>query len=142
MQTSELLQSYLVDTNTWDEMYKDSSVREQYKKVLTFLQQLSIEELNQKEDLAKKLFMSQGITFTVYSSGEGIEKIFPGMYCSVLTLDEDGISVRHLSAPGLPAIYAHAIDGLPIGPEAGSCGTAMYRKEKVIVSDPYYCTNR
>jgi len=77
MQTSELLQSYLVDTNTWDEMYKDSSVREQYKKVLTFLQQLSIEELNQKEDLAKKLFMSQGITFTVYSSGEGIEKIFP-----------------------------------------------------------------
>src|SRR6201998_2491479 len=77
MQTSELLQSYLVDANTWDEMYKDSSVREQYKKVLTFLQQLSIEELNQKEDLAKKLFMSQGITFTVYSSGEGIEKIFP-----------------------------------------------------------------
>ena len=66
---------------------------------------------------------------------KGIEKIFPGMYCSVLTLDEDGIRVRHLSAPGLPAIYAHAIDGLPIGPEAGSCGTAMFRKEKVIVSD-------
>src|SRR6202012_415622 len=77
MQTSELLQSYLVDTNTWDEMYKDASVREQYKKVLNFLQQLSIEELNKKEELAKKLFMSQGITFTVYSSGEGIEKIFP-----------------------------------------------------------------
>jgi uncharacterized circularly permuted ATP-grasp superfamily protein len=77
MQTSELLQSYLVDTNTWDEMYKDSSVREQYKKVLNFLQQLSIEELSKKEELAKKLFMSQGITFTVYSSGEGIEKIFP-----------------------------------------------------------------
>jgi uncharacterized circularly permuted ATP-grasp superfamily protein len=77
MQTSELLQSYLVDTNTWDEMYKDASVREQYKKVLTFLQQLSIEELNKKEELAKKLFMSQGITFTVYSSGEGIEQIFP-----------------------------------------------------------------
>jgi uncharacterized circularly permuted ATP-grasp superfamily protein len=77
MQTSELLQSYLVDSNTWDEMYKDASVREQYKKVLSFLQQLSIEELNKKEELAKKLFMSQGITFTVYSSGEGIEKIFP-----------------------------------------------------------------
>ncbi len=77
MQTSELLQSYLVDSNTWDEMYKDASVREQYKKVLNFLQQLSIEELNKKEELAKKLFMSQGITFTVYSSGEGIEKIFP-----------------------------------------------------------------
>ncbi len=77
MQTSELLQSYLVDTNTWDEMYKDASVREQYKKVLAFLQTLSVEELSKKEELAKKLFMSQGITFTVYSSGEGIEKIFP-----------------------------------------------------------------
>jgi uncharacterized circularly permuted ATP-grasp superfamily protein len=77
MQTSELLQSYLVDTNTWDEMYKDSSVREQYKKVLNFLQQLSVEELNKKEELAKKLFMSQGITFTVYGNDGGIEQIFP-----------------------------------------------------------------
>jgi uncharacterized circularly permuted ATP-grasp superfamily protein len=77
MQTSELLQSYLVDTNTWDEMYKDASVRDQYKKVLQFLQTLSVEELNKKEEMAKKLFMSQGITFTVYNSGEGIEKIFP-----------------------------------------------------------------
>lgn len=66
---------------------------------------------------------------------KGVEKIFPGMYGSVLTLDEDGIAVRHLSAPRLPAIYSHAIDGLPIGPEAGSCGTAMFRKERVIVSD-------
>jgi uncharacterized circularly permuted ATP-grasp superfamily protein len=77
MQTSELLQSYLVDTDTWDEMYKDSSVREQYKKVLNFLQQLSIDELNKKEELAKKLFMSQGITFTVYGNDGGIEQIFP-----------------------------------------------------------------
>ncbi len=66
---------------------------------------------------------------------KGVEKIFPGMFGSVLTLDEDGISVRHLSAPRLPAIYSHAIDGLPIGPDAGSCGTAMFRKERVIVSD-------
>ncbi len=58
-------------------MYKDASVREQYKKAVGFLQQLSVEELNKKEELAKRLFMSQGITFTVYSSGEGIEKIFP-----------------------------------------------------------------
>jgi signal transduction histidine kinase len=66
---------------------------------------------------------------------KGIQQLFRGMYCSVLTLDEDGKSVRLLSAPDLPAIYAHAIDGLPIGPRAGSCGTAMYRKTTVIVSD-------
>jgi uncharacterized circularly permuted ATP-grasp superfamily protein len=33
--------------------------------------------MSHKVELAKKLFMSQGVTFTVYSSGEGIEKIFP-----------------------------------------------------------------
>jgi uncharacterized circularly permuted ATP-grasp superfamily protein len=77
MQTSELLNSYLVDSQTWDEMYTDKNVREQYKGVVDFMQQMSIEELNRKEEMAKRLFMSQGITFTVYSSGEGIEKIFP-----------------------------------------------------------------
>jgi len=66
---------------------------------------------------------------------KGLQKIFPDMYCCVLTLDEDGGRVRLLSAPGLPAVYSHAIDGLPIGPNAGSCGTAMFRKETVICAD-------
>lgn len=77
MQATELLNSYFVDDRTWDEMYSNSAVREQYKGAVDFLQQLTIDELNKKEEQAKRLFMSQGITFTVYSSGEGIEKIFP-----------------------------------------------------------------
>ena len=77
MQASDLLQSYLVGADTWDELYSGASVREQYKKAVEFMQQLSVEKLNKKEELAKRLFMSQGITFTVYNSGEGIEKIFP-----------------------------------------------------------------
>lgn len=77
MQTSELLSNYTPDFNTWDEMYDQAAVRHQYRDVVEFLQQLSIAALNKKEEQAKKLFMSQGITFTVYSSGEGIEKIFP-----------------------------------------------------------------
>lgn len=77
MLTGELLQSYLVSDNVWDEMVNNTAVREQYSKAVHFLNQLTTEELNKKEELAKRLFMSQGITFTVYSSGEGIEKIFP-----------------------------------------------------------------
>lgn len=77
MQANKLLKTYFVDTNTWDEMYMESSVREQYQRVVAYMQQLDLDELNKKEELAKRLFMSQGITFTVYSSGEGIEKIFP-----------------------------------------------------------------
>jgi PAS domain S-box-containing protein len=57
------------------------------------------------------------------------------LLCSVLLLDEDGQHVRHGAAPSLPHSYARAIDGLAIGPNAGSCGTAMYRKELVVVTD-------
>jgi PAS domain S-box-containing protein len=64
-----------------------------------------------------------------------VEAQFPGMLCSVLLLDEDGHHARHGAAPSLPEPYTKAIDGLCIGPKAGSCGTAMYRREPVVVTD-------
>jgi uncharacterized circularly permuted ATP-grasp superfamily protein len=77
MKTGDLINSYYIDDLTWDEMYEGGSVRERYKGVVDYLENLSVDELNKKEDLARRLFMSQGVTFTVYNSGEGIEKIFP-----------------------------------------------------------------
>jgi C4-dicarboxylate-specific signal transduction histidine kinase len=64
-----------------------------------------------------------------------VEAQFAGLLCSVLLLDEDGLHARHGAAPSLPDSYAKAIDGLCIGPNAGSCGTAMYRREPVVVTD-------
>jgi PAS domain S-box-containing protein len=64
-----------------------------------------------------------------------VEAQFAGLLCSVLLLDEDGQHVRHGAAPSLPESYIKAIDGLCIGPKAGSCGTAMYRREPVVVTD-------
>jgi PAS domain S-box-containing protein len=64
-----------------------------------------------------------------------VEAQFASLLCSVLLLDEDGQHVRHGAAPSLPEPYSKAIDGLCIGPKAGSCGTAMYRKEPVVVTD-------
>jgi signal transduction histidine kinase len=64
-----------------------------------------------------------------------IESQSEGVYCSVLLLDDDGVSVRPAAGPSLPADYMAALDGLRIGPASGSCGTAMYRKETVIVAD-------
>jgi PAS domain S-box-containing protein len=57
------------------------------------------------------------------------------MLCSILLLDRDGIHLRHGAAPSLPDEYNQAIDGLAIGPQVGSCGTAAYRGERVIVED-------
>jgi two-component system, cell cycle sensor histidine kinase and response regulator CckA len=64
-----------------------------------------------------------------------IESRFEGMLCSVLLLDDDGQHMRHGAAPSLPDPYRRAVDGLMIGPKVGSCGTAMFRGEPVIVTD-------
>jgi GAF domain-containing protein len=64
-----------------------------------------------------------------------IEAQTPGMLCSVLLLSDDGNHIRHGAAPNLPEQYVKAVNGAPIGPKNGSCGTAMYRGEPVVVTD-------
>lgn len=64
-----------------------------------------------------------------------IEHELPAMRGSVLILDEGGVTLSHCAAPSLPDEYCRLIDGQPIGPAAGSCGTAAFRGEQVIVRD-------
>src|SRR4029079_16938594 len=64
-----------------------------------------------------------------------IEAQSPEMLCSILLLSDDGNHVQHAVAPSLPENYVKVIDGSPIGPKHGSCGTAMYRGKPVIVTD-------
>jgi PAS domain S-box-containing protein len=64
-----------------------------------------------------------------------IEQVVPGMRGSVLLLDDDGVTLKHGAAPRLPDAYCRLIDGERIGPAAGSCGTAAFRRERVIVRD-------
>ncbi len=78
MQESAYFDKYAPIDGVWDEMYgPNSKIRDHYRKVIEYVSRESADDLNRKEELAKRLFMSQGITFTVYNSGEGIEKIFP-----------------------------------------------------------------
>jgi uncharacterized circularly permuted ATP-grasp superfamily protein len=72
-----LLAAYTEQPQVWDEMFTQAGVREHYRSFVAAIENLSASEMSHKDELAKKLFMSQGITFTVYSSGEGVEKIFP-----------------------------------------------------------------
>ncbi len=64
-----------------------------------------------------------------------IESCLPATRSSILLLDAACQKLRHGSAPGLPEAYVAAVDGLPIGPAVGSCGTAAYLGQQVIVSD-------
>lgn len=54
-----------------------------------------------------------------------------GVIGSVLVVDDAGSRLRNGAAPHLPVSYCKAIDGLPVGPKAGSCGTAAFRRERV-----------
>jgi len=58
-----------------------------------------------------------------------VEDYSNGMFCSILILE--GKRLRHGAAPSLPDSYNQKIDGTIIGPNAGSCGTAAFRKEPV-----------
>jgi PAS domain S-box-containing protein len=57
------------------------------------------------------------------------------MLCSILVLSADGVHVKHGAAPSLPEAYVKAVNGAPIGPCNGSCGTAMYLQRPVVVTD-------
>jgi signal transduction histidine kinase len=63
------------------------------------------------------------------------EELASGSLSSILLLDRNASCLRHGAAPSLPFAYTAAIDGIVIGPSVGSCGTAAYRGEPVIVSD-------
>ncbi len=66
---------------------------------------------------------------------KGIESIFPDMLCSVLEVDDAQEKLYGLAAPRLPKSYCDELEGLLIGPNVGSCGTASYYRRQIIVDD-------
>ena len=64
-----------------------------------------------------------------------IEGQTSGLIASILLIDQEERCVRYVAAPNLPAVYASGLDGMTIGPAAGSCGAAAFLGECVIVED-------
>nr|WP_271206143.1 EAL domain-containing protein [Methylopila capsulata] len=62
------------------------------------------------------------------------ELLAPGCLCSILRVDHEG-KLRTLAAPGLLPSYSAAIDGLPTGPNVGSCGAAAYLGRPIVATD-------
>lgn len=140
-----LLKAYKNTHLIWDEMFDSAEIRTPYRNFVSAIENLSAEQMNHKDELAKKLFMSQGITFTVYSSGEGIEKIFPFdiipriIKADEWSLIESGIKQR-LKALNifLKDIYHQQFiikDGIIPGKLIYSCPNFM--REMVNVDVPY-----
>ena len=73
---------------------------------------------------------------------ESVETEYPKMMCSILLLDNDGKHLYPGASRSLPDFYNEAINGIEVGMGAGSCGTAAFTGERVIVEDiathPYW----
>lgn len=114
-------------------------------------QRLAKQECERKQ--AELRENSRGHVLELIASGEplpvtleaivrGVELENPAMLCSVLLLDDTGKHLLRGAAPSLPDFYNDAIHGLEIGVGVGSCGTASFTNERVIVDDiqkhPYW----
>lgn len=81
--------------------------------------------------------LASGATLTNVLTAVAIalEDLIPGSRCSVLLLDPSTRRLHHGAAPRLPSRYMSEIDGVTIGPDVGSCGTAAHLRTPIIAED-------
>jgi two-component system cell cycle sensor histidine kinase/response regulator CckA len=95
---------------------------------------------------AESLSSGQGRLLERIAAGEDLDRILDaivlfaeehggGFVASLMTLEPPGDMLRLASGPSLPAEYREAAKLVPVGPANGSCGTAVYRRERVAVRD-------
>ncbi len=88
-----------------------------------------------QREVLQKIASSAPLDATLETIVLLVERDFPSMACSVLLLDEEGRRLHVGAAPSLPAAWNQSLAGEPIGPDAGSCGTAAWRRSLVVVAD-------
>ncbi len=87
-----------------------------------------------EHDVLKRIATGDSLASAMDMLCRRVERLAPAVVCSVLLVDADGY-LRPLAGPSLDPAYSASLDGVPIGPKAGSCGTAAYRREEVDVKD-------
>lgn len=75
------------------------------------------------------------VRFALDTLARVVERHSTDFRASVLLVSSDGRQLRDCAAPSLPREYREAIDGAAVGEGQGSCGTAAFRNERVIVKD-------
>jgi PAS domain S-box-containing protein len=91
--------------------------------------------LDAQSEIIDAIAVGSDLTQTLCSIARIIERLTPPALCTIHLIDPDGLHIRQGGAPSLPDSFNAAIDGAKIGPCAGSCGTAAWRRERVVVED-------
>jgi formate hydrogenlyase transcriptional activator len=85
-------------------------------------------------NLQKLIFAGSPLSEVLANIAQLVESQAEGMSCTIWLPDEDGKALHCAAAPSLPGFIAH-VGTMAVGPKGGSCGTAIYRKEPVYVTD-------
>jgi formate hydrogenlyase transcriptional activator len=84
--------------------------------------------------LQKLIFAGSPLSEILVNIAQLVESQAEGMSCTIWLPDEEGKELHCAAAPSLPGFIAH-VGAMAVGPKGGSCGTAIYRKEPVYVTD-------
>jgi formate hydrogenlyase transcriptional activator len=85
-------------------------------------------------NLQKLIFAGSPLSEVLANIAQLVESQAEGMSCTIWLPDEDGRELHCAAAPSLPGFIAD-VGAMAISPKGGSCGTAIYRKEPVYVTD-------
>src|SRR5579872_1464462 len=85
-------------------------------------------------NLEKLIFAGRPLTEILTAIAQLVESQAKGMFCTIWLPDEDGKELHCAAAPGIPGFSAH-VGTMRVCPKGASCGTAVYRKEAVYVTD-------
>ncbi|MDD2856902.1 MAG: PAS domain S-box protein, partial [Desulfuromonadaceae bacterium] len=88
-----------------------------------------------RADILERIVSGESLSNLLSFIALSIEKENPEMLCSILLVSEDGKRLNNGAAPSLPDFYNIATHGTKIVDGRGSCGTAAFRRERVVVSD-------
>jgi formate hydrogenlyase transcriptional activator len=84
--------------------------------------------------LQRLIFAGCPLSEVLTNIAQLVESQAKGMFCTIWLPDEDGKELHCAAAPSLPGFSA-TVGTMAVCPKGASCGTAIYRKESVYVTD-------
>jgi PAS domain S-box-containing protein len=87
----------------------------------------------ENEVMQESMYLNTSLKTILNKYLSQLEILLPDLRATILKIQDN--KIYNLMSPSMPKAYIETIEGSEIGPNVGSCGTAAFLKEKVIVED-------
>ena len=89
----------------------------------------------EQAEILEAIAQGASVTKVLEQVARLVEDRLPGALVSILRFDPRTQSLHDAAGRSIPAAFREAIDGVVIGPEVGSCGTAAYWRRPIVTAD-------